>query len=121
MKKYTIHFQGRKLRAKQNPGGGVPSWGEPVVVDEWENTIQSDGHAAIWHLTDFVFPRHGVAGVRFFHVPTQPGFFRACQREDNRGLYNTKGHYFGQVEVQISVSRNDPTLRVGTLNCPPEH
>lgn len=115
MKKYTIHFQGRKMRAKLGPRAS-----EPTVIDEWERTIQSDGLAAIWHLTDFVFPRHGVPGVRFYHVPSEPGLFRAFQQEDSRGLYNTKGHYSAQIDVQITISRNDPAIRVGTLNCPPE-
>lgn len=115
MKKYTIHFQGQKIRAKQD----VPN-SELTVVDEWEDTIQSDDHAAVWHLTDFVFLRHGIPGAHFRHVPEHPGLFRAVQREDSRGRFNSKGHYVAQIDVQITASRNDPTVSIGTLNLPPE-
>jgi hypothetical protein len=116
MKRYTIHFKGRKLRAKLGA-----HWSEPAVVDEWEQSIQSNEVAAVWHLTDFVYPRHGIPGVRFCHVPTEPGLFRASQHEDSRGGYNTKGRYLDLVDVQITMSRNEPAIRVGTLNLRPEH
>jgi len=114
MKKYTIHFRGRKIRAKQD---GPHS--EPRVIDEWEETIQSNALPAVWHLTDFVYSRHGIPGAHFCHVPTQHGLFRAVQTEDNKGRFNSKGHYLAQVDVQITVSRNAPTVRVGTFDLPP--
>ena len=85
-----------------------------------EDTIQSNGPAAIWHLTDFVYPRHGIPGAHFYYVPSQPGLFRAIQEEDSQGRYNSKGHYLAEVDVQITSSINKPTVPIGTLNCPPE-
>ena len=116
MKKFTIHFHGQKVRAKKNAHG----LSEPELVDTWENTIQSNGPAAIWHLTDFVFLRHGIPGARFSHVPSQPGLFRASQPENSRGQYNSRGKYLAQVDVQVTASHNIPDVRIGTLNCPPE-
>ncbi len=113
MKKYTIHFQGQKIRLKRHTAGAGPE-----LVDEWEQTIQSDGPPAIWQLTDFVFPRQGIAGIRFYRVPSQPGLFRTTQVEDRVGRYNSKGHYLAQVDVQITASLNRPTVPVGTLNRP---
>jgi hypothetical protein len=115
MKKFTIHFQGRKIRAKQ----GAPN-GEPVLVDEWENTIQSNEPAAIWHLTDFAYLRHGVAGIRFCCVPGSPGLFRSRRMEERSGWENSKGHYLALFEVQIAASHNYPTVRIGDFNLPPE-
>lgn len=115
MKKFTIHFEGKKFMVRQNDHNS-----KPVLVDDWEETIQSDGPPAIWHLTDFVFSRHGIPGAHFSYVPSSPGLFRAFEQEDSKGKYNPRGHFIGSVEVQIFASRNNPTVNIGTLNCQPE-
>ena len=113
MKKYTIYFQGKKVRTKKDVL-------EPEVVDEWEDTILSDVPPATWHLTDFAYLKHGIPGVRFYYVPGQPGLFRATQSEDHRGFYNSRGRYLAQVDVQVTATRNMPVeVAVGTLGRPP--
>lgn len=116
MKKFTIHFEGKKFLGRQNDPNS-----KTELVDEWEDTIQSDGPPAIWHLTDFVYSRHGIPGAHFSYVPSSPGLFRAFEQADSKGRYNSRGRFITAVEVKISVSRNDPTFKVGTLNCQPEH
>ena len=113
MKKYTIHFRGQKLRSKRSEPDS-----DPKLVDEWKDTVQSDKRPAVWQLTDFVYSRHGIAGVHFSHVPSQPGLFLASQPEDARGGYNPRGAYQACVVVRIACARNEPTVPVGSLGLP---
>jgi hypothetical protein len=113
VKKYTIHFQGKKMRTKKDVL-------EPKVVDKWEDTFESNVPPATWHLTDFVYHKHGISSAHFYYVPGQPGLFRATQSEDRHGSYNSKGRYLAQIDVQITATRNVPVeIAVGTLGRPP--
>lgn len=114
MKKYTIQFQGQKLRSRVDRQNS-----KPVTVDEWEETIQSNASPAIWQLTDFVYPKHGIPGIHFNSVSSQPGMFTASQLENNRGSYDSKGRYFAQIFVQITISRNTPSAFRETFGLPP--
>jgi hypothetical protein len=111
MKKYTIHFQGQKWRG--NEGGS-----DPVLVDEWQDAIQSDCLPAIWHLTDFVYPKHGIPGAHFSYVPGQPGLFTSTRTEDRKGFATRSGKYLVRVDVQITYSRNNPSTFTGTFSLP---
>jgi hypothetical protein len=115
MKKYTIHFQGQKLRVKRDSRQGST----PKLIDSWEDTLQSDSPPAIWHLTDFVYPKHGIPGAHFYSVDSQPGLFQTSQIEDSRGRFNPNGHYLAQLTVQITVSRNQPSNFTGTFGLSP--
>jgi hypothetical protein len=110
MKKYTIHFRGQKvsfnIKSPHSP---------PKLIAEWEDTIQSNAPVALWHLTDFAYPKCGIPGAHFYHDLSQPGLFVGSRPENRLGQYSSKGNYLVEVRVQITMSKNLTTTQVGTL------
>jgi hypothetical protein len=115
MKKYTIHFHGVKYISKQGQ-----TFSKKVEPEEDEDTIQSDGRPAIWHLTDFAYLRYGFAGAHFHSDPDIPGLFHAYEVRDRQDRPNSRGKFLTHVEVQITMSLNLPTSDIGTLGCSPK-